>query len=102
MQDKLLDPETITHLFQITPTIGCVMTGMIGESCATLLIYSIIAPPSPLSAARIRCPRSGWLTADMSADARAQVQRTRSEAASFRYKYGYEITPDARELAPLL
>lgn len=35
----------------------------------------------------------------MSADARAHVQRTRSEAASFRYKYGYEITPDARELA---
>jgi 20S proteasome subunit alpha 1 len=32
------------------------------------------------------------------ADARAQVQRTRSEAASFRYQYGYEITPDAREL----
>ncbi|KAK4685646.1 20S proteasome subunit alpha 1, partial [Tremellales sp. Uapishka_1] len=56
--DKLLDPETITHLFQITPTIGCVMTGLI-------------------------------------ADARAQVQRTRSEAAQFRYQYGYEITPDA-------
>lgn len=31
-QDKLLDPETITHLFQITPTIGCVMTGLIGQS----------------------------------------------------------------------
>lgn len=33
------------------------------------------------------------------ADARAQVQRTRSEAASFRYKFGYEITADARKLA---
>lgn len=30
-QDKLLDPESITHLFQITPTIGCVVTGLIGE-----------------------------------------------------------------------
>ncbi|TXT10758.1 hypothetical protein VHUM_02263 [Vanrija humicola] len=58
VEDKLLDPETITHIFQITPTIGAVVTGRI-------------------------------------ADARAQVQRTRSEAAEFRYKFGYEITPDA-------
>lgn len=79
-QDKLLDPSTITHLFQITPTIGCVMTGMIGE-LTTHLTY--------LGLARNSC---------LVADARAQVQRTRQEAAQFRYKHGYEITPDARGL----
>jgi 20S proteasome subunit alpha 1 len=72
-QDKLFDASTVTHLFGITPTIGCVMTGLIGELICQRMIRSYIAP----------------------ADARAQVTRARAEAAEFRYKYGYEITPDA-------
>jgi len=55
--DKLLDPATITYLFHITKTIGCVMTGLIP-------------------------------------DARAQVAEARQQAADFRYKFGYDVTPE--------
>lgn len=31
-QDKLLDPKTITHLFQLTDHIGCIVTGIIRKN----------------------------------------------------------------------
>lgn len=56
--DKLIDPASVTHIFQISSSVGCVMTGSI-------------------------------------ADARAFSQRAQSEAAEFKYKFGYEMPCDA-------
>lgn len=34
-QDKLIDPESVTHIFQITAEIGCLMTGMYGRNASS-------------------------------------------------------------------
>lgn len=85
--DKLLDASTVTHMFSLTPSIGCVMTGLIGTRHSALS-----ARPFPGSIF-IWGYSNGALYSV--ADAKAQVARARAEAAEFRYKYGYEITPDA-------
>lgn len=55
LQDKLIDPDSVTNIFQITPEIGCLMTGLYGTStclssptftyarsqCLTLSLFSL-------------------------------------------------------------
>ncbi|KAJ7417199.1 Proteasome subunit alpha type-6 [Willisornis vidua] len=76
--DKLLDSNTVTHLFKITENIGCVMTGMTGNARnKTWYMFSEID-----------------LSSLCVADSRSQVQRARYEAANWKYKYGYDIPVD--------
>ena len=35
VQDKLIDPSSVTNIYQITDYIGCVVTGLRGESSST-------------------------------------------------------------------
>lgn len=32
IKDKLVDPTSVSYLFRLTPTVGCVMNGLIGAS----------------------------------------------------------------------
>lgn len=34
MQDKLIDPSSVSHIFKLSPSVGCVMTGSIADSRA--------------------------------------------------------------------
>lgn len=33
-QDKLIDPTSVSHIFQISPSVGCVITGSIADARA--------------------------------------------------------------------
>lgn len=35
-QDKLIDPSSVSHVFRISPSVGCVMTGSIADARASV------------------------------------------------------------------
>lgn len=36
LQDKLIDPSSVSHVFKISPSVGCVMTGSIADARASV------------------------------------------------------------------
>ena len=36
VQDKLIDPASVSHVFKLSPSVGCVMTGSIADARASV------------------------------------------------------------------
>lgn len=36
-QDKLIDPKSVSHIFKLSPSVGCVMTGSIADARASVM-----------------------------------------------------------------
>ena len=36
IQDKLIDPSSVSHVFKLSPSVGCVMTGSIADARASV------------------------------------------------------------------
>jgi hypothetical protein len=94
VQDKLVDPTSITHMFRVSDHIGCVVTGRMRT-----LLYSLIEAFSsqifcyiPMILVYYSAIPSKLLIDFFffffAADAKALMTRVRQESAQFRYKNG--------------
>lgn len=93
VEDKLVDAETVSRLFRITPTIGCVVTGLLRTFLKPFFLSLLLRL---FSFGLLERWRDSWLSTLLlpfwsTADAKNQIVRARQEAAEWRYKYGYEI-----------
>lgn len=42
LQDKLIEPDSVTNVFQITPEIGCLMTGLYGTRSIPAMAFTTL------------------------------------------------------------
>ncbi|KAI8575160.1 hypothetical protein K450DRAFT_263093 [Umbelopsis ramanniana AG] len=75
--DKLLDPSTVTHIFSLTPTIGCVVTGMIADARVQVTM-------ARQKAAEFRYKYGYEMPTDMLAKAIANSNQVATQEARFR------------------
>lgn len=95
----------VEYAFKAVKTTGLTAVAVRGADCVCFVtqrkIPDKLVDPSSVTSIHKITRTIGMLVTGMQGDSRSLVQKARSEAAEFRFKYGYEIPPDflARILA---